>query len=230
MQDKTLSAGIIFTLLGVLLILLVWFFFMRPTEIASAPISAAPIKLASGNTRFEIRPSFSETRFIINEKLRGSRMVVVGATNQVSGELGINLEDLSAAQVGEIRINARTIATDNDFRDTAIRNRILFTDQYEFITFVPTELSGLPDRAAVGERIKFNVVGDLTIGEITHSESFAVDVIVEEEIRLRGKASTLVDRSTYGLNIPAAPGVTDVDQQVLLELDFVAVVVVVGTE
>jgi hypothetical protein len=53
---------------------------------------------------------------------------VIGITDQVAGEASVNLADLSQTRLGVILVNARTLATDQDRRNQAIRNRILQTD------------------------------------------------------------------------------------------------------
>jgi hypothetical protein len=90
---------------------------------------------------FQINQQESQTSFTIFEELRGQPKDVIGTTNQIAGEIALNPNDLSTTQVGVIQVNARTLVTDDDRRNQAIRNRILNTDSYEFITFTPTQIS-----------------------------------------------------------------------------------------
>src|SRR3954452_2311744 len=88
----------------------------RPPAQASGPIEAAPVVESTGaaapaGTAFQIDPNASSAQFVIDEILRGSPKTVVGTTNQVAGEIAANLNDLDAAQVGTIKINARTLST-----------------------------------------------------------------------------------------------------------------------
>src|SRR3712207_650489 len=99
----------------------------------------------------QIVPEESEVRFVLDEVLNNEDVTVVGTTNQVAGELEVNADDPSATRIGTIQINARTLTTDNDFRNRAIQNRILETESYEYITFVPTEIVGLPESGEVGQ-------------------------------------------------------------------------------
>ena len=55
-----------------------------------------------------------------------------------------------SAKVGTILVNARSLATDNDFRNRAINNQILKTGAYEFITFTPTQPLGFPRKSRPG--------------------------------------------------------------------------------
>ena len=130
---------------------------------------------------------------------------------------------LKTSKVGVILVNARTLATDNNFRNRAINNEILQTDEYEFIRFTPTAMTGFPENPKIGEELKFQITGDLTIRDITNQVTFDVTAMAVSETRLEGHASTTIARADYGLKIPNVPRVANVDEEVLLEIDFAAV-------
>ena len=92
---------------------------------------------------------------------------MVGVTDQVAGAIQIDLENPANSQVGVIQINARTLVTDSDRRNRAMQNQILETGSYEFITFSPTAITGMPDTITLGESYAFQITGDLTIRDIT---------------------------------------------------------------
>jgi len=185
-----------------------------PTEEPTAPAGAAQV--------FSIDPAASQVRFQLDEDLRGARQTVVGATDQVAGELSVNLADLSQTQVGIIQINARTLATDNNFRNRAIQNEILDTGQFEFITFTPTALEGLPASAAIGEPITFTMSGDLTIRDITLPATFTVEATAVSDTEIAGTATAVINRTDYDLQIPSVPNVANVEEEVELYIDFTA--------
>jgi polyisoprenoid-binding protein YceI len=196
-----------------------------PTEpVVEAPDAyPAPDESAAvGLQVFQISQDDSLVRFQLDEDLRGSRNTVIGETDQVAGELAIDLNDLSSAQVGVMQINARTLATDNNFRNRAIQNEILNTGAYEFITFTPTAIEGLPAVAAIGEEVTFTVTGDLTIRDITQPVVFTVTATAVSESQISGTASAVVMRGDYNLNIPSVPNVANVEEEVELSIDFVA--------
>jgi polyisoprenoid-binding protein YceI len=125
-------------------------------------------------------------------------------------------------QIGVIQINARTLATDNNFRNRAIRNAILDTNSFEFITFTPTSVAGLPEQAAIGQAFTFQIIGDLTVKDVTRSVTFEVTVTPIDENQIRGSATTTIRHADFGLLIPDVPSVSDVSDEVRLELEFVA--------
>jgi len=199
----------------------------KPPAEATAPIASTPVAqgpAAAGTAAvFEIDPNASSARFVIDEILRGSPYTVVGTTNQVAGQIAADLDDLDAAKVSEIRINARTLTTDADGRNRMLKNQILQTDQHEFITFTPKQLVGVPDTVDVGQSFKFQMVGDLTIRGTTREATFDVSVTPTAENRLEGTASSVIRYADWGVTIPQAPSVAGVAEQVALHLDFVAV-------
>jgi len=187
----------------------------------------AAAQAAGDATLYRIVPEESEARYEIDEILRGEPFRVVGITDQVAGDIILDFANTTASQVGVIRINVRTLATDEERRDRATRSRILNSaeDRYEFVDFTPTALEGLPDSVSVGETATFTIVGDLKIRDITAEERFAATVTVVAEDRLEGTAEATILRSTYDLAVATPPFVADVSEEVLLGIKFVATAV-----
>jgi polyisoprenoid-binding protein YceI len=198
---------------------------VEPTLAVQAAVVEAPAPLALEAAEpwiFSIVQSESEARFIIEEILNGAPKTVIGVTNQVAGQIQIDANDLSATRLGTIQVNARTLTTDNESRNRAIKNRILFTDQFEFISFTPTELVGLPQSVSAGEAFRFQIKGDLTVRDVTLPVTFEAEVTPVSATELRGSASTVILYKDYGIQIPSVPSVAGVDEDVRLEIDFVA--------
>jgi polyisoprenoid-binding protein YceI len=217
---------------------------LRDPEGASNPIEAIPVAVetepaavapaateassetdpgtASDLTVYSISQDASQVRFELDEDLRGERKTVVGVTDQVAGEIALDMADLSTAQVGVLQINARTLLTDNNFRNRAIQNEILDTGSFEFITFTPDAISGLPASVGVGEEVSFTIEGDLSIRDVTQRIVFTVVAKALSEGQLSGTASAVIDRAAFNLNIPSVPNVANVEEQVELYIDFVA--------
>ena len=164
----------------------------------------------------------SEARFVIDEVLNNAPKTVVGTTDQVAGEIAIDPQNPANTRVGIIRVNARTLITDSEFRNRAIKNEILETDTYEFVTFTPTEITGLPESGAVGETYTFQIAGDLTIRDVTRPVTFDVTVTPTSDTRVEGIAVTTIRYADFEITIPQVRQVASVDENVRLEIDFVA--------
>lgn len=264
----------LFAVIAVIVVAVLAYAFLRPSEEASAPIEAIPLATSAAAasapvptdlvagatpapttapqpeptansvpaTLVVIEPTLAPTdapaaaesvllqiaqeqstaRFTINEVLNGAPKTVIGTTNQVAGEIAVDPNDPTNTRVGTIQINARTLTTDNDFRNRAIKNRILLTDQYEFITFVPTAITGLPASGTIGESYNFQITGDLAIRDVTSPVTFDVTVQPTSNTQLTGTAQTTIRYADYNISIPQVPSVAGVEETVVLELDFVA--------
>ena len=183
---------------------------------------SAGLPFSENSTIFEIVPADSEARFLIDEILRGEEKRVIGKTNGVSGQIAFDFDDPSTAAAGPIQVGVRTLETDSGFRNRAVQNRILLSGIYEFVTFTPTAVNGLPENIVVGETVEFQIEGDLTITAYTQPVTFEVTAVPISESRLEGSATTTITRSEFELVVPSATGVAAVGEEVILELDFVA--------
>jgi polyisoprenoid-binding protein YceI len=172
---------------------------------------------------FIIAPERSEVRFIIDEILSGSPKTVIGVNNLVEGELLVDPAAPANTQLGAISIDAGGFVTDDNRRNNAIRRFVLQTDRFPVVLFTPTEITGLPSSANAGDSFDFQITGDLAILNSTNPVTFdlTAQVLSENEIQVSG--STTIDRGSFGLSIPSVPFVASVDEELILELDLVAV-------
>jgi polyisoprenoid-binding protein YceI len=158
---------------------------------------------------FHIVPEESEARYILDE-LDPLVTGLVGRTNQIAGDILIDFEQPARSRVGSIRINLRTLRTNNSNRDGAVRAEVLLSAQpeYEFTEFTPTGITGLPNTLTLGEAIHFQVAGDLPLPPVSESE-------------VRGLAHTTIQRADYDL-LQAFLADRGVSEEIVLELEFVA--------
>ncbi|MBK8901274.1 MAG: YceI family protein [Anaerolineaceae bacterium] len=224
MKDKTLVGGIAVMVAGAVLIGVVWVLFLQPAQTPTAPLTAVPITLPhdSQYTIFEIVPAESLVTFTLEETLRGLPTTVVGQSRTVAGQIAVDFADPAASQIGPILINARTLLTDNEFRNNAIQNFILQTEAYELITFTPRQISGLPGEITLDHPVNLEIQGDLTIREVTYPITFTAAVTANGRTQLTGSASAQLSRADFSLQIPDAPGVANVSEEIHLAIEFFA--------
>lgn len=175
---------------------------------------------------YEVVDAESEARFIIEEVLRGEPNTVVGTTSGIDGSVAVEFQS-NDVEIGEFVINVRTIETDDEVRDRTIRTLILESnkDEFEFSTFRPAQISGLPESIEVGDRFSFQVTGDLTVRDVTSSVTFEMSLDVESEEEISGSASTTILWEDFDITIPYVGGnsiVASVEDRVDLELEFLA--------
>jgi polyisoprenoid-binding protein YceI len=178
--------------------------------------------LAEGEVIFTLDPELTEARFIIGEILANSPNTVVGVNKQVQGGGVLNFVEPELSTLNEFLIDTSGFVTDSTNRNRAIRLFILQSSQHPVISFQPTGIVGIPSEIVVGETLPFEIVGLLTIREVTQEVTFSGEATMVAEDRVEGQATSTVNRSDFGLTIPSVPRVAGVDEQVILEIEFVA--------
>jgi polyisoprenoid-binding protein YceI len=194
-----------------------------PTATESQANAAAADDSVSGRTLYRIDQRDSRATFTLTETLQGQPNTVIGGTNEVAGDVIIDYDNPAQSQVGTIRINARTLETDSELRNRALRAEILRSrdDDFEYIEFVPTQINGLPESAMVGETYTFDIVGDLTVIGTTNNVTFNAEVTLESASAISGTASTTIAYADWGIIVPDAVGVADVSDEAVLAIEFV---------
>lgn len=194
---------------------------------ASRPVEARHVEPTEPESiAYDVDPEASEARFIIEEVLRGEPNTVVGRTKQIDGSIAVQF-DPGQVEIGEFVINVRTIETDDEVRDRTIRTLILEsnTDEFEFATFTPTRVRGVPATIAVGDTLDLRVTGNLTVRDVTSSTTFDMTINIPNESRITGMAATNVTWEEFDITIPYVGGnsiVASVADNLDLEMEFVA--------
>jgi polyisoprenoid-binding protein YceI len=89
-------------------------------------------------------------------------------------------------------VDARSLATDDAARNRALGNRILDSNSYEYITFTPGKLSGLPSSVPADQPFSFEASGDLTIKGVSRPATFVVTLTPAADGSLSGSATSTV--------------------------------------
>ena len=167
----------------------------------------------------------TEARYRIDEVFRNRDTTAIGITPLVTGTVQFDRNDPLSTSVGTITIDARDLDGDRRARDRVVIRRILQAnrDQYRYITFEPTAITGMPPLVQVGDTLELQITGLLRIRDSTNEVVFDTTVRVASETKLKGRASTTILWRDYGLRIPNWPGVSWVADEVILQLFFDAV-------
>lgn len=176
---------------------------------------------------YEVVSEDSEARFIIDEVLRGSPFTVVGITDQIDGSVAVEYQAASI-EAGEFVVNVRTIKTDDEIRDRSIRTLILESnkDEFEFSTFRPREVQGLPASFEPGDTLSFDIIGDLTVRDVTREVTFDAEMALLSLEEITGTVSTTIRWDDFEITIPYVGGnsiVSSVANELDLEMEFRAV-------
>jgi polyisoprenoid-binding protein YceI len=197
-----------------------------PSEAIQDSVQELATSEVSSTTQiiYRISQDDSKVTYTIQEVLNGADKTVVGTTSQVAGDILVNTSDPTQSQIGELKINARTFATDDSRRDNSVARFILQSesDANQYIVFTPTSVSSLPSSVKVGDELTLKVTGKLTIAGVTKEVTFDVNTTLKSQDQLTGTATVTVQRADFNLTIPSVPFVANVGDSVILNLNFVA--------
>ena len=192
---------------------------------ATTDISASASTTASGQlVVFQIDPSQSKVLFSLGEDLLGKPNIVTGTATKVSGAISVTLDNPANSTVGPIQVDATSFATDSGMRDRMIQRFILQAQdaKYQYITFEPTAIEGLPATVSAGTAIPLKITGNLKVLDVVKPVTFDGTVTMKSDTELDGTAKASVAFADYGIKIPQVPSVANVTPQVTLEIQFVA--------
>ncbi len=175
-------------------------------------------------TIYKIIPGESQLQYevgevFINENNRFG--VAVGVTSQVQGEIMVDSAAPQNSNLGTITADISQFKSDSGRRDNAIRTRFLESQRFPTVTFVPTQIEGLPASYEPGQEIPLKISGDLTIRDVTKPVSFEAVVRLSEG-QLSGQATTTILMSDFGFGPISIAGILKTEDQAKVTLTFVA--------
>jgi polyisoprenoid-binding protein YceI len=213
----------IFWILAILIIAMgsFYFYITRPVPVSDQNVREVTGKLrplTNRTTVYRIGEG-SKVEFQINELLNGKPKLVIGTSTEIAGDVAVTDGTI---QFGEMKLDARTLITDNSNRNGAINRLILKTTKAgnEYITVKPisTDFTG---RLQEGVSATFNLTADLTISGITKLARFRVNMMVSNG-QITGTAETKIKRSDFKLNIPNLSFIANVDAEFPVIITVVA--------
>ena len=143
-----------------------WRWLFGADEAQTQDVDAPTIDLDEVDTvndrLFRITPgNGSEARYVVSERLVGSRQTTVGTTSVIGGDILIDTSDVTRSTVGEIVVNVEMFSSDSDLRDKRLRHDFLESTHYPFVRFRPTSISGLPTELTEASPVSVAIAGDL---------------------------------------------------------------------
>jgi polyisoprenoid-binding protein YceI len=172
--------------------------------------------------RFAVVADGSEVRYRIREQLVGLSFPndAVGATSAVAGAIVFDAGGRLVPDGSRFTVDLRTLRSDEARRDNYVRRNTLETDRYPTVTFAPTEVRGLPRPLPETGSVPFELVGDLTVKEVTRRVTWDATATFEGA-RVSVRARTALRFGEFGLRIPRVSVVLSVEDDIRLEADLV---------
>ena len=203
-------------------------------EPTAAPVAVEPTvaPVAGGLRTFVIMPDESTASYIVDEEffadalskygINAGRQDTIGSTQQIQGQLQLNLDDLAAA-LGDnsFTVDLSTLESDQGLRDGWLRRNGPQFGTYPQAAFVGTAIEGAPTSYTEGEEVNFTLIGDMTIREITQPATFDVTATLEGDT-IRGTAIASMIMSSFGIEPPSFANTLTVKDEFRILVDFVA--------
>ncbi len=148
----------------------------------------------------------------------------VGSTDAIEGQFQL-LENESGGLTlvgGEVSVHILTLRSDEHRRDERIRDQFLESRTYPFADFTVTSVEGFPETYTEGEEITFFLTGDMTIREITNSETFTLTARLEGNT-ITGTGITQIYMVDYGFDPPEIAGYLVALDPATVEIELVAI-------
>ena len=179
---------------------------------------SAPSKAA---LRLALAPSGSAARYRVREQLMGHDFPndAVGETRSLTGAIAFDANGKVIRDESKFTLDAGTFVSDQNRRDGYVRGRLLESDDYPTITFVPTEVGGFKLPMPTSGTAKIQILGDLTVHGVTRPTTWNGSVQFNNA-GLTGSASTAFTFEDIKLDQPRVPVLLSVADSIKLEIDF----------
>jgi polyisoprenoid-binding protein YceI len=199
-----------------------------PAVATAVPAAPAP----AGFRTFAIVPAESKATYIVDEEffadarekynIEAGQVKTMGSTQEIAGQLQLNLDDLSSP-LGDNRftVQINTLASDQALRDGWIRRNGPRLNDYPTAEFVATGIEGAPASYTEGEEVQFQLVGNLTMRDITQPATFDVTATLQGDT-ITGKATTRALLSAFGIDPPNFANTLVVGDEFTIEVDLTA--------
>lgn len=183
--------------------------------------SAIPPATAAAAIRFVTAPTGNAARYRVREHLVGLDLPndAIGETKAVTGAISADAKGNVIAGESKFVIDVTNLVSDKQRRDGFVRGRVLETDQYPTVTFVPSSARGLTAPIPKTGSRTFDVVGNLTVRNVTKPTTWKVTAQFNGN-HVTGSAKTGFTFSDFSIQQPRVPVVLSVGDSIHLELDF----------
>lgn len=148
--------------------------------------------------------------------------LAVGVTKSIDGFVQIDRSNVANSQISEININISEFRSDSARRDGIIRERWLESNRYPIATLTDARFVGLPARRYQdGEKLTFQIVGNLKIKETVRETTFYVMAwLTGDTLVVTGY--TDIRMSDFNFDAPSIAGTLRANDEARIVLNLVA--------
>jgi polyisoprenoid-binding protein YceI len=181
-------------------------------------VAAAPM---APPLHFTVAPDGNEARYRVREQLLHHDLPndAVGKTTAISGAITIAPNGTIDTGASKITIDVTTLKSDQDRRDGYVQHRLLETEQYPTVTFVPTSITGIALPLPSSGPQHFDMMGELTVHGVTRPTVWHLTA-ENHGNDLTGSGYTQFTFADVSLQQPHVPVLLSVADTIKLEYDF----------
>ncbi len=183
--------------------------------------SAATHASALAPGRYVVAPQGNEARYFAREQLAGVSFPndAIGVTHGVTGAIVVDGSGKIVPAESKIVVDVTQLKSDRDRRDGYVQRRTLETEKYPNVTLAPKEITGLPSALPDSGRAEFQLLGDLTIKDVTRPTNWKVSARFRGDT-ISGTASTSFTFADFQMDKPSVSIVLSVQDTLHLQYDF----------
>jgi polyisoprenoid-binding protein YceI len=195
--------------------------YARPASATSQGTSSQSVAASKAALRLVLAPAGSAARYRVREQLMGHDLPndAVGESKSLTGAIAFDTNGKVIRDESRFTLDAGSFVSDQNRRDGYVRNRILESDDYPTITFVPTEIRGVKPPMPKSGTAQIQMLGDLTVRGVTRPTTWN-GTVQFNNAGVTGNASTVFTFEDIQLEQPRVPVLLSVADSIKLEIDF----------
>jgi polyisoprenoid-binding protein YceI len=183
-------------------------------------LGLAPATGGPSPIRYAVAPGGNEARYRVREQLLHHDLPndAVGKTTGITGAITLAPDGTIDTAASKITIDVTALKSDQERRDGYVQHRLLETEQYPTVVFVPVRMTGVTLPLAAGPQ-QFDIAGVLTVHGVTRPTVWHVSA-ESHGTDITGSGYTKFTFSDISLSQPHVPVVLSVADTIKLEYDF----------
>jgi polyisoprenoid-binding protein YceI len=212
---------------------------VAPRAVEEPTATSTPISEASSGDQdvgeqrtYVIVPEESKASYVVDEEffadalskygIQAGLTDTIGSTQEIEGELQLNLDDLSAPLgANRFAVSLATLTSDQPLRDRWIRQNGPQFNKFPVAEFTATAIEDTPPTYQEGDEVQFKLVGDLAIREITQPVTFDVTANLEGDT-ITGVATAQLLMTDFGIDPPNFANTLTVQNEFAVQVEFTA--------
>lgn len=197
----------------------------EPISPTASPQALPPSEATANSGVVVTFTAGSVARYRINEQLARLSLPTeaVGETRDVAGAIVLSADGVVERDASIVTIGLASLRSDERRRDGYVRDRTLGTREFPDATVAISELRGLPWPLPSSGEVSVVLVTDTTIRGVTSPLEWAA-VITFDGDEAVGLAQAAFPFATFNLSRPRLAFILSVEDNIRLELDFVAII------